>query len=116
MIIILGIFIGLMAVLLFAFVNFDNLVKIEYRKYKDEWTIDGKPRGFFWRPPESTWFSSPIAMQKLSFRWLFKTPKWMNNDPEAIYRLKRLRLFVLIFNIGIIFWFLISMMINGKEI
>jgi hypothetical protein len=94
MTIILGIFIGLMGVLLFAFFNFDNLVKIEYRKYRDEWTIDGKPRGFFWRPPESTWFSSSIAMKKLSFRWLFRTPQWMTNDPDAIYRLKRLRIFV----------------------
>ena len=115
MTIILGIFIGLMGVLLFAFFNFDNLVKIEYRKYRDEWTIDGKPRGFFWRPRESTWFSSSIAMQKLSFRWLFKTPQWMSNDPEAIYRLKRLRLFVLIFNIGIVVWFIISMIISGMK-
>jgi len=39
MTIILGIFIGLMGVLLFAFFNFDILVKIEYRKYRDEWAI-----------------------------------------------------------------------------
>jgi hypothetical protein len=108
MTIVLSIFIGLMGVLLVAISNFDSLVKIEYRKYKDEWIIDGKPHGFFWRPSESTWFSSSIAMQKLSFRWLFKTPQWISNDPEAIYRLKRLRLFVLIFNIGIVIWFIIN--------
>ena len=28
-----------MGVLLFAFFNFDILVKIEYRKYRDEWAI-----------------------------------------------------------------------------
>jgi hypothetical protein len=115
MTIFLGIFLALMGVLLFAFFNFDVLVRIEYRKYKDEWIIDGKPRGFFWKPPESTWFSSSIAMQKLSFRWLFKTPQWMSNDPEAIDRLKRLRLLVLIFNAGIVVWLIFSMIISGKN-
>ena len=105
-----------MVVLFFAFVNFYKLVKIEYRKYRAEWIKDGKPRGFFWRPPESTWFASSIAMQGLSWKWLFKTPQWMSGDPEAIYLLKRLRLFVLIFNIGIVVWFIISIIINGKNI
>jgi hypothetical protein len=41
------IFLSLMVVLFFAFVNFDKLVKIEYRKYRAEWIKDGKPRGFF---------------------------------------------------------------------
>ncbi len=102
--------------LLFAFFNFDVLVKIEHRKYRDEWNFDGKPRGFFWRPVESTWFSSSIAAQKLSLRLLFKTPNWVHNDIEAMSRLKRLRLSVLIFNVGIVVWFIISMIISGKNI
>lgn len=116
MTIILGIFFGLMGVLLFAFFNFDILVKIEYRKYKHEWNFDGKPRGFFWRPVESTWFSSSLAAQKLSFRWLFKTPHWAHNDIEAMSRLKILRLSVIIFNVGIVVWLIISMIISGKNI
>lgn len=107
MTIILFLFIGLMGVLLVAFFNFDALVKIEYRKYRDEWTSDGKPQGIFWRPRESTWFSSSLATHKLSLRWLYKTPQWINNDPEAIYRLKKLRAFVSTFIIGMIFWFII---------
>ena len=116
MTIILCTFVGLMGVLVFAFINFDVLVQIEYRKYKDEWSIDGKPRGFFWRPPESTWFASSIATQKLSFRWLFQTPHWVKNDTEAICRLKRLRLSVLIFNAGIFLWLIISILLSENYI
>jgi len=112
----LGIFIGLMCILLFAFFSFDKLVKIEYRKYINQWNIDGKPRGFFWRPPESSLFSSSIAMQILTFRWLFRTPEWMRNDTEAVYWLKKLRLSALVFNAGIVVSFLIIMIITGKRI
>jgi len=110
------IFLGLMVLLLFAFANFDKLVKIEYRKYKEEWMKDGKPRGFFWAPPQSTWFASSLAMQSLSLKWLFKAPEWVKNDFEAKETLRKIRLYVLIFNVGIIVWALISMIINGKNI
>jgi hypothetical protein len=115
MIIIITIFLGLMAVLLMAFANFDRLVKIEYKKYKEKWVKDGKPRGFFWRPSEIPWFAfaiaSSLAMQSLSIKWLFKTPEWVTNDLEAKECLRKLRLYVLIFNVGIIVWFVISMTI-----
>jgi hypothetical protein len=110
------IFLGLMVLLLFAFANFDRLVKIEYRKYREEWMKDGKPRGFFWGPPESTWFASSLAMQSLSLKWLFKTPEWVTNDFEAKATLRKLRLYVLVFNVGIIVWATVSMIITGKDI
>lgn len=116
MTIILGIFIGLMGVLLFAFFSFGKLVKIEYRKYRHEWTIDGKPRKFFWRPPESSLFSSSIAMQILTFRWLFRTPEWIRSDAEAVYWLRKLRLSALVFNAGIVVWFFVIMIITEKGI
>ncbi len=116
MIITAPIFLALIGILLYAFFNFDRLVKIEYQRHKEDWIKDGKPIGFFWRAPESSWFRSSFAMQNLSMQWLFKTPDWTNNDPEATNHLKKLRALVLIFNIGIIVLFVISMVINQKNI
>jgi len=111
-----SIFLALMGILLYAFFNFDRLVKIEYQRHNEDWIKDGKPRGFFWRAPESSWIRSSFAMQRLSMQWLFKTPDWINNDPEATNYLKKLRRLVLIFNISIIVWFIINMTINGRNI
>ncbi len=109
--IIIAMVLGLAVLLIYAFTNIDKLVQIEYKKFKEEWTKDGKPRGFFWRSPECSWFASSIAMQKLSFTWIFKTPQWMRTDFEANNHLRRLRLFVLLFNNGIVVWFMIAMII-----
>lgn len=106
-------FLCLMVVLLIAFHRFDRLVKIEYEKYRNEWIADRKPRGFFWRPSESPLVSGSFAMQVLSMKWLFRTPAWAVEDSEAKERLKELRLYVLIFNIGIIIWAVFGVMRNG---
>jgi len=110
------IFLALMGILLYAFINFGRLVKIEYQRHNKEWIRDGKPMGFFWRFPESSWLSSSFAMQKLSMQWLFKTPDWTNNDAEARDRLRKLRRLLLIFYVGIIIWFVICMLIYEKNI
>ncbi len=112
--IVIIIFLGLMVLLFTAFFNFDKIVKIEHQKYNQEWIKDGKPMGFFWRSSQYTWFSSALALQRLSFRWLFTTPPWIRSDSEGLLYLKRLRMFVLCFNIGIIVWFVISMLIIEK--
>lgn len=111
MIISIVIFIALIALLLYEFVNFDRLVKIEYQKHSEDWIKDGKPKGFFWRPPESPWVGGSFALQRISFVWLFRTPKWTSNDAEATTYLKRSRQLTLIFNIGIVVWFIITMAI-----
>jgi ferric iron reductase protein FhuF len=112
--IIILIFLGLIPILLLAFLNFDKLVKIEYEKFKTNWIDDGKPRGFFWKPTESNWFSSSFAMQQLAMYWLFKTPDWINNELKAKEALQKLRIYVLIWNIGMVMWVLLSL--NIKKI
>ena len=114
MIISFVIFIGLMFLLLLDFINFDRLVKTEYEMDRKQWVVDGKPFGFFWRPSESTMFSSGIAMLRLSMYWLFKTPQWIRHDVKAQKALRNLRIHTLIFNVGIIVWFAITIItING---
>jgi hypothetical protein len=108
------IFIGLCVILFLSFVHFDRLLKIEYEIYREQWVTDGKPFGIFWRPSESTIFLSLIAMWRLSLYWLFKTPEWIRNDVKAQKSLRKLRIFTLIWNVGIIVWFAITIItING---
>ena len=94
--------------MLLGFVNFDRLLKIEYEIYREQWVADGKPFGIFWRPSESTIFLSLIAMWRLSLYWLFKTPEWIRNDVKAQKHLRKVRIFTLIWNVGIIVWFAIT--------
>jgi len=98
----------LLGFLLSALTSFDRLVKLEYGKYKDDWTRDGKPAGFFWRAGERGWFEfAPyFARNKLSLFWLFRTPSWAAADPEAKGQLKRLRICVLVWNAGVIAFFI----------
>ena len=103
------IFLGLIPILILAFLNFDRLIKIQYEKYREQWTLDGKPRRFFAASSEGPWIRGWIATYRLSFSWLFKMPEWVRNDHEARKSLKKLRLLVLIWNIVIIVWFVISM-------
>jgi hypothetical protein len=44
----------LLPLLLSCFVAFDRLVRLEYASHCRAWEADGKPRGFFWCPVEST--------------------------------------------------------------
>jgi hypothetical protein len=73
---------------------FDRFIQTEYYEDRVSWEADGKPRGFFWHPPECTLFKSRFAQQRLSFVILFKTPTWARKVPKALSYLKRLRICV----------------------
>ncbi len=96
-----------------TFITFDQILKIQYQKYKNAWEADGKPYGFFWKTKESKWLQGSIARNRLAFIWLFKTPDWIKNNENLKKYLFRLRLFVLILNLGII-TLLIILSINTK--
>ncbi len=87
-------------VLIGAFLIFDRLVRLEYREYNGEWENDGKPIGFFWKPPGAMEDMLAIARTKLCFQWLFKSPHWMLQNPQAMSLVKWLRICVAIWNIG----------------
>ena len=103
---ILATFLGLLLILIRAFRHFDQLVQIEYHRYRPSWIKDGEPSGFFWKPPDSTRLGSTLAMQRLSLVWVFRTPSWLQNDSEAVDNLKKLRFYFMAWNLGIIIWFL----------
>jgi len=100
-------FVLLLPVLIAVFLTFDQLVRFEYCSSKENWDKDGKPRGFFWRPAESNaglarMLKSNFALQRCAFVWLFKTEDWMKADQHALRLVRRLRVLVLIWNVGIL--------------
>lgn len=90
------------AVSIYSFATFDRLVKAEYELHREAWTADGRPRGFFWRAPECTWFDSSMALHRLVLSWLFTTPAWAAQSSRHRALLRRLRISVFAWNIALI--------------
>ena len=99
--------IGLIGVLLASFYFLDRLIRYEYAFHRDAWEQDGRPTGFFFRAPESTWFRSGMAFQRCALGWPLYTPAWVRADPTAKALRSRLRWCVLIWNAGFITWLLL---------
>ena len=92
----------LLSVLFLSFYFQDQLVRHEYRLYRLAWERDGRPTGFFFHPPEAHWFRSSFARTWVSMAWIFQSPDWVQEDAVAASILKRLRLCVLVWNLGCI--------------
>jgi hypothetical protein len=82
------IFFCLIPVLIAAFIVFDKFVQLEYFAHRRDWEADGRPRGFFWVPHETTFaggwlihLGSSVARTRKSYVWLFSTPDWMRSRP-----------------------------------
>jgi hypothetical protein len=97
-----------LAVLIGAFIVFDQIVRLEYSQYKKVWEADGRPHGFFWVPSESKFaggwlvsLRSSRAFRRASVAWLFSTPNWMRRDIRALKRVYLLRALVFTWNFGL---------------
>ena len=90
-----------------AFMTFDKLVRMLYEENRGAWVDSGRPRGFFYKPEELGWFGGRIAFHKASLDWVFRTPDWAKDDDAALKLLSRLRLQVLVWNVGMIVFFAI---------
>ena len=99
--------ITLVAVLFSSFYFLDRLIRYEYQFHREAWERDGRPVGYLFRPLEASWFRSGLAFHRCAFGWLFYTPQWVRDDSAARALLSRLRWCVLVWNIGIIIFFLL---------
>jgi hypothetical protein len=95
-------FLSLIADLFYSFAVFDRLLRAEYELHRPEWERDGRPAGFFWRAPECDFMTSAFARTRLLFSWLFTTPDWISDSPKLAALLRRQRLAVLIWNVGML--------------
>jgi len=100
----------LIGVLLYAFVLFDRLLRAEYEQHRPAWEIDGRPAGFFWRAQECDFLFSKLAKMRLTLVWLFRTPAWVASSPDLVAMLRRHRIAVLIWNVGVLIWFVLFLM------
>lgn len=89
---------------LYGFFSFDRLLRLQHDLNYAAWEQDGRPAGFFWRTRECSWISSYVARNRLSFRWLFRTPAWISASPACARALRHFRLAVLISNAGLVVW------------
>jgi hypothetical protein len=92
---------ALMLVLLVGFVTFDSLVKIQHAEHVDAWLADGSPWGFFWRPPGSA-FAGTFSRGWVSMKWILVTPEWVRDDQRAKKLLRRMRVCIGVWNVGVL--------------
>ena len=80
---------------------FDRLIEYQYNFYRDSWVSDGKPRGMFFNPPKSSYFS--FTIMGVIYGWSAETPYWIEEDSKASQLYKRVKFWNLITK-----WFYIS--------
>jgi hypothetical protein len=103
------VFLLLIPILIFAFITFDNLIKLEHEDFHKQWLRDKQPIGMFWRPENyRASFGNRNASQKHMLIWLFKTPNWIEESDVASILLRRFRVLVLIWNLGVLLWFFVG--------
>jgi hypothetical protein len=100
------------AVLVYGFISFDRLLRIEHEQNRPAWEVDGRPAGFFWRARECSWMRSDLARGRLAFVWLFRTPSWVSDSAASTVALRRFRLAVLMWNIGVLLWLVILLSVS----
>jgi len=97
---------GLMAIGSFIeILSFRQVVEIEFTRFHDSWLADGKPVGGpksrraapFWR----SGFSTQIVLNA----WLFVTPAWAKQSPDAMRHITRGRI-----GAGMIFLGIVTLM------
>ena len=104
----------LIPILIWSFNTFDNLIKLEYEKFHQQWLKDGQPPGLYWRPAgNSPSFHGGIATQKSMVKLLIKKPEWVASSDEACYLHKKYRILVLAWNAGIILWLFAGFAVTG---
>jgi len=85
--------------LLLGFRAFGALVDLERTRHPRAWERDGRPGRLAWSgQPTRNWLST----QRCTMAWLFKTPSWVKTDPEALLQLRRSRVFIGIWNLGVV--------------
>jgi len=96
----------LVPILIWAFNIFDNLIKLEFESFHQQWIADGRPSGLYWRPTDyQPSFKSGIATQKSMLVLLFCRLEWVASSDYASRLQRKYRILVLTWNVCLILWF-----------
>jgi hypothetical protein len=82
---------------LYSFLIFDRILKIEHSEFPSDWERDGRPTGFFWKPPDGRFLEGSAARSSLAFEWVFSPPPWSKRDSRTEKLFKKLRTSVFTF-------------------
>jgi hypothetical protein len=81
--------------LVYSFVLFDRLIRVEYECHHEAWIADGRPSGFFYFPLASS-FNGANRGKWLSLKWLFSAPLWIRRSRVYNFWLVQMRISTLI--------------------
>lgn len=71
--------------------RFDQIVKWVRSNRADVWDQIGKPIGYFWQSPDSTYFRGIAARERLLGLLAVKTPQWLHDAPDLHKPLQQMR-------------------------
>lgn len=84
-------FVGFGANMVRTFLVFDEILEIQYRRYRHAWKADGKVSGFYWRPADAPAWSAGLSRLRLVQKWGTTPPDWANGDEELADLFRRYR-------------------------
>ena len=85
--------------------QFDRIVRALHDRKRPVWESLGRPPGFLWIPPDTSWFAGASARQKLIWDVAFKRPAWLKEDAIMIRDCWRFRFLYVVFWLFFIVWF-----------
>jgi hypothetical protein len=74
-----------------AYRKFTELLRMEYQRHRISWLEDGSPVSSFWQPKGRDFIRGRFWAEAVSIAWMFTTPSWVRNDPEALKCLSQYR-------------------------
>jgi hypothetical protein len=80
----------------------DRLIRTFHDLHLEEWTNYGGPRGWFWKPPGNLMPTAVMSFMHASSTWVFRLPSSLASDPKARRDQLQLRLWVFLWNGGVI--------------
>lgn len=107
-------FIGFASIFI-SLAAFGGLIQRLHRNHHAEWLACGRPAGIF-RTPQEVWdlpagqqFASSIANSHLSWTWMFVTPEWMKQEPDAYRLVRRMRIATVASIMGMGAWLVVGL-------
>jgi hypothetical protein len=82
--------VGLASLILYG-LTVDRLVRMLHDHYKEEWMALRRPVGIFYIPENTTWGQGIVAQLELVCDVLFRTPEWLEENPELLFLIKKIR-------------------------
>ena len=64
--------------------SFRQVVEIEFTRFHDSWLADGKPVGGPKSRKAASFWRSRFSSQGLLHTWIFVTPAWAKQSPDAM--------------------------------